>query len=345
MAGWPGTSSFTSSSWGTQTNAGSSAFSASSLSVASPFSGGASSAAQSNPFASSQSFSSPFSTGRTNIFGSAAPSPNATPFNPFSGQSSLSVFGSSSTSPFGNALLGGNAPTTSFFSSAPAASQTQGQDVNGGAQAPKSQGEKYIEAWKNLEAAAKGGVWPFSGFGVADGEQLFTGLDLSPEEHRFLFHQRSPADWPAVSEQILSSQLQQLVQFHAVVREKALAERLAFDAPPPTAHFFHAFLAGLSLAAGGAAAPSAQLQQATPPPALQASAPSLCPPVAAPPAAAGFGQLAGDSGAWGSAGPQAGLQGDHNAEAEREAKRRAAFAAPQFEPGKIPDVAPPPEVC
>lgn len=74
-------------------------------------------------------------------------------------------------------------------------------DVAKGGGAPKSLGTKCIDTWKFLVAAAKAGVWPFSSVSAAEGEaSLFVGLDLSIDEHRYLFYQQPPSAWPALQQ-------------------------------------------------------------------------------------------------------------------------------------------------
>ncbi|ESS34858.1 putative nucleoporin FG repeat protein, partial [Toxoplasma gondii VEG] len=254
--------------------------------------------------APSSSSSSPFGVSSSSSTSSLFGAPSSSSSSPF-GVSSSSLFGSSS-SPFGTA--GGTAPAAALE----------------GGQGAKSEGTKFIDAWKNLEAAAKGGIWPFSSFGVAEAECLFVGLDISPEEHRYLFYQRPQSEWRALGEQIVATQLQHLRQFHALVGEKAAADRLSFEAAPPSVEFLHLALGG-SLPQTSFSVPQETLQT----PSLGA--------LGAPPAMnkAEINREVSNL-------ESLGTPGTRRDETDA---RGAAFAAPQFEPGKIPDVPPPRELC
>ncbi|KFG40975.1 hypothetical protein TGP89_310610 [Toxoplasma gondii p89] len=282
----------------------SSLFGAPSPSSSSPFDVSSSSSTSSLFGAPSSSSSSPFGVSSSSSTSSLFGAPSCSSSSPF-GVSSSSLFGSSS-SPFGTA--GGTAPAAALE----------------GGQGAKSEGTKFIDAWKNLEAAAKGGIWPFSSFGVAEAECLFVGLDISPEEHRYLFYQRPQSEWRALGEQIVATQLQHLRQFHALVGEKAAADRLSFEAAPPSVEFLRLVLGG-SLPETSFSVPQETLQT----PSLGA--------LGAPPALnkAEINREVSNL-------ESLGTPGTRRDETDA---RGAAFAAPQFEPGKIPDVPPPRELC
>ncbi|KYK70014.1 hypothetical protein TGPRC2_310610 [Toxoplasma gondii TgCatPRC2] len=305
--------------------------SASSSFGASTLFGSASSSSSSSPFGSSTLFgassSSPFgvssSSSTSSLFG-APSSSSSSPFGVSSSSSTSSLFGApspSSSSPFGvssSSLFGSSSsPFGTAGGTAPAAALEGGQGA-------KSEGTKFIDAWKNLEAAAKGGIWPFSSFGVAEAECLFVGLDISPEEHRYLFYQRPQSEWRALGEQIVATQLQHLRQFHALVGEKAAADRLSFEAAPPSVEFLRLVLGG-SLPETSFSVPQETLQT----PSLGA--------LGAPPAMnkAEINREVSNLASLGTPGTRR----------DETDARGAAFAAPQFEPGKIPDVPPPRELC
>ncbi|KEP62917.1 UNVERIFIED_CONTAM: hypothetical protein HHA_310610 [Hammondia hammondi] len=273
---------------------------------------GAPASSSSSLFGAPSSSSSPFGASSSSLFG--APSSSSSPF----GASSSSLFGapSSSPSPFG--ASSSSSPFGTPGGTAPAAALEGGQGA-------KSEGTKFIDAWKNLEAAAKGGVWPFSSFGVAEAECLFVGLDISPEEHRYLFYQRPQSEWRALGEQIVSTQLQHLRQFHSLVGEKAAADRLPFEAPPPSVEFLRLVLEGSLPQNASFSGPQETLQ----PPSLGVlGAPPDVNRAEVKPEVSNVERV-----------ETPGVRRD-----ETDAIG-AAFAAPQFEPGKIPDVPPPREVC
>ncbi|KAL8270404.1 hypothetical protein Esti_005633 [Eimeria stiedai] len=268
-----------------------------------------------------------------------APPAVAAPFSFMSQQQQQQVFGGgfgggafgfSGGNPFGSAAAAPFAPAAA--AAAPAAAAAAAAD-NG--QSPMvvqketkaehySEGKIYVEAWKHLQTAKKSGCWPFTSIGAGPAaEAIFEGLVFGVEELRWEFYQKTPEEQQVLMRQVNEKLYNLQREFYLKVKVKAAAERLPLDldmlyeapaaAPPPV--FPAAAAAGIPGGILFNAAVPAQLNFGAAPAAAAAAPAAPAAPAAAPAAAT----------------------------AMEEAMQ--AFRSAAFQPGCIPEVPPPPELC
>lgn len=156
---------------------------------------------------------------------------------PFGGGFGGATFGFSSGNLFGSTSAASGPFTAAGASGqgAPAASATPEDSTPMAVQKETknenyTEGKIYLEAWKHLMTAKKSGCWPFTSIGAGPAsEPVFEGFVLTPDELHWEFMKRNQQEQNIFLQQLNDRLYTVQREFCLKVKEKTAAERLPFE--------------------------------------------------------------------------------------------------------------------